>query len=679
MTSDSSSAATVGGPFTDLDVYVDLPRVEGLRLSPDGRRLVVTMSTPDREHTCYRSSLWEVDPDGEQPARQLTNSAEGESSPAFTPSGDLLFVSKRPLPDADPGDPTGSTAALWRLPAGGGDARRVASMAGGVQGVRVAKQAGTVAFGSALLPSADGTDTDQSVRKLRKDSHVSAILHEEYPVRFWDHDLGPTSTRLFVAGDAEPRDLTGHVGRALRSESSWDITADGATIVATWTVAEPGGSQRGTVVAIDVATGERRTLADDPDHQYDSPTLSPDGTQVAIRVNRRSTPHDPGDEWLAIVPTAGGEVRPLTAEWDRWPHVGQWTPDGTALIVTADDQGRCPIWRVDATTGQATRITSDDFTYADIHVSPDGRWVYALRTSWASPRTPVRVPADGSGAVRELRGPAEPLDLPGRLDEVTTTAADGTPVRAWLALPHDADAAHPAPLLLWIHGGPLGSWNAWTWRWNPWLAVARGYAVLLPDPALSTGYGIEMIRRGWGRWGEAPFTDLMSVTDATVARDDIDADRTAAMGGSFGGYMANWVAGHTDRFSAIVTHASLWALDQFGTTTDASFFWMREMTAEMAERNSPHLSADAIVTPMLVIHGDRDYRVPIGEALRLWWDLQSRSKAPDGSSPHKFLYFPDENHWILTPNHAKVWYETVFAFLAHHVLGQPWERPEMLG
>jgi len=151
------------------------------------------------------------------------------------------------------------------------------------------------------------------------------------------------------------------------------------------------------------------------------------------------------------------------------------------------------------------------------------------------------------------------------------------------------------------------------------------------------------------------------------------------MGGSFGGYMANWVAGHTDRFRAIVTHASLWALDQFGPTTDAAYYWKREMTEEMALANSPHRFADQITTPVLVVHGDRDYRVPIGEGLRLWWDLVSRSEDPEGRSPHKFLYFPDENHWVLTPNHAKVWYETVFAFLGHHVLGQEWQRPEMLG
>jgi dipeptidyl aminopeptidase/acylaminoacyl peptidase len=281
-----------------------------------------------------------------------------------------------------------------------------------------------------------------------------------------------------------------------------------------------------------------------------------------------------------------------------------------------------------------------------------------------------------------LPGPAPLPELPGLLTEVEATAEDGSRVRAWLAVPEGSGESAPAPLLLWIHGGPLGSWNAWSWRWNPWLLVAEGYAVLLPDPALSTGYGQRFVQRGWGAWGGAPYTDLLAVTDVACARPDIDETRTAAMGGSFGGYMANWVAGHTDRFRAIVTHASLWALDQFGPTTDAAFYWEREMTAEMAQEHSPHRFVDRIVTPMLVIHGDKDYRVPIGEGLRLWYELLTRSGLPadaDGTTVHRFLYFPDENHWVLTPQHAIVWYQVVSAYLAQHVLGEERALPEVLG
>jgi dipeptidyl aminopeptidase/acylaminoacyl peptidase len=187
--------------------------------------------------------------------------------------------------------------------------------------------------------------------------------------------------------------------------------------------------------------------------------------------------------------------------------------------------------------------------------------------------------------------------------------------------------------------------------------------VLLPDPALSTGYGQDFIRRGWGRWGGEPYTDLMAITDAVTAREDIDAEDTVAMGGSFGGYMANWVAGHTDRFSGIVTHASLWNLDAFRYATDDGIYWLPELNDAMVAEYSPHRFADAISTPMLVIHGDKDYRVPITEGLGLWARLVSGHDGDPDDLPHKFLYFPEENHWVLQPQHTIVWYETVRSFL----------------
>ncbi len=647
--------------FADLDEYVALPRVSGLWLSPDGRRLVVGVSTLNDEKTTFTPSLWEVDPNGERPARRLTR-GDGETGAAFTPDGDLLFVSARPA---------GEPKSLWRLPAGGGEAEQVAAPPGGVRGVVVARDAGTVVLGAAMLPSAATVAHDEELHALRKDGTVAAILHDEFPVRFWDHDLGPARTRLLVATtDAGFDDVTGHVGRALHDDATWDVTPDGRTVVASWAVGEPGAAQRDTVVAVDVATGERRLLAGDGDHEYVEPRVSPDGTQVAVVVRERPTPERIGDSWLAVVPVAGGAPRALTRSWDRWPKSPRWTPDGAALVVVADDHGHAPLWRVDVATGDVTRLT-DSGAFSSPSVSPDGRWVYALRSAVDHPPAPYRVALDG-GETAALPGPVPRVEVPGRVVEVTATAGDGTPLRAWLALPSTEE---PAPLLLWVHGGPLASWNEWHWRWNPWLAVARGYAVLLPDPAISTGYGLDFIQRGWGEWGGAPYTDLMTITDAAVARPDIDETRTAAMGGSYGGYMANWLAGHTERFRAIVTHASLWHLDQMGTTTDWAFEWVREMTSEAAGRQSPHQFADRVTTPMLIIHGDKDYRVPIGQALTLWWDLTSR----EPGARHKFLYFPDEGHWILKPNHVKVWYATVFAFLAHHLHGARWQPPEILG
>ncbi|MCW2572185.1 MAG: peptidase [Frankiales bacterium] len=665
-------------PFADLDAYLALPRVAELALSPDGSRLVTTVATLDPESIRWTTALWEIDPAGAAPAARLTRSRKGETAPQFLPDGSVLFTSARPDPDAkEPKDD--APTALWLLPPNGGEARVVATRPGGIHRIVVAREAGTVLVSSPTMPGAADGDEDEKRRKARKDKKVTAILHAGYPVRYWDHDLGPDEPRL-LAGTVESNDrvrwdeLTPAPARAL-DHADYDVSADGATIVTTWRVPEPGGEHRTALVVF--RNGERRELLGDPAYQYSRPVLSPDGTLLACTRSNRSTPDEPENARLVLVPMDGfAAPREVAPAWDRWALERRWTPDGAALIVTADDNGRSPVFRIEVDSGAVVRLTDDNGAYSDVRVSPDGQHVYALRAAIDAAPAPVRLAAAAPDQEpMHLRGPIDELALPGSLTEVTTTAADGTALRSWLVLPEGGDG--PAPLLLWIHGGPLSSWNSWSWRWNPWLMAAQGYAVLLPDPALSTGYGLAMVRRGWGAWGAAPYDDLMRVTDVALERDDIDAARTAAMGGSFGGYMANWIAGHTDRFRAVVTHASLWNLDQFGPTTDVSYYWRREMTPEMARANDPSAHADAITAPMLVIHGDKDYRVPIGEALRLWWDLNSRVADP-AMSPHRFLYFPDENHWILTPQHTAVWYRTVLSFLGVHLLGEPERVDELL-
>ena len=660
-------------PFHDLGAFVALPRCAGLVLSPDGTRLVTGVATPDADGTRYRSALWEVDPAGVRPARRLTRGDPGEGDAAFTPGGDLLFLSARPVPGVDDDPP----ASLWRLPARGGEAEPIGIRPGGLGGPVVARDAGTVVCASATLPGAVTAADDDARRTARTAAKVTAILHDGVPVRFWDHDLGPARPRLLAAppaGDAELTwaDLTPTPGGAL-DRAAYDVTPDGTTVVTTWRVDEPHGASRQALVALDVtAPGERLVLLDDPGHTVDGPVaVSPDGRWVACLRTRRTSATEPPDFRCVVVPVAGGEHRDVAPGWDRWVTDLAWTPDSAALVVTADDSGRAPLFRVDLAGGAPVRLTDDHGAYSDPVVGPDGT-VYALRAAVDTPPAPVRF--DPAGPT-PLPPPAPAPALPGSLTEVTTTAADGTALRAWLVLPGGATATAPAPLLLWIHGGPVNSWNSWHWRWNPWVAAAHGYAVLLPDPALSTGYGRAFVARGWGRWGAEPYTDLLAITDAAERLPEIDAARTAAMGGSFGGYMANWVAGHTDRFRAIVTHASLWALDQFVPTTDLPAYWVRELTPQVQAGHSPHRHADEIRTPMLVIHGDRDHRVPIGEALRLWSDLVTRCS---DRVPHKFLYFPDENHWVLRPSHAQLWYATVLAFLDHHLDGADWVVPDRL-
>ncbi|MFZ2527488.1 MAG: S9 family peptidase [Rhodococcus sp. (in: high G+C Gram-positive bacteria)] len=660
--------------FDNLDDYLALPRITALALSPDGSRVVITRSTLDDKATAYVGALWELDPDGQRPARRLTHGAKGESNAVFTAAGDVLFTAARGADD----DP----ASLWRLPAGGGEAEQIAHRAGGVTAVHAATRADRIVVTAPVLGHT--TEDDERLRTARKDAKVSAVLHSGYPVRYWDTDLGPDRPHLLSVGaDGALDDLTPGIRDSLRN-AAVDIAADGSFAVTMWSVPGPLASRRTTLVRVDLGTGLRTALVDDEHADAVSPRISPDGTRVAFLHETVTTAEEPPRITVRVCDVRTGDVTDVTADWDRWPTSLVWLPDGSGLLLTADDRGRAPIFTLILGDDAPVPLTTDDAAYSDVAVAPDGRFGYALRSSYAEPPHPVRIALAGAdrGSVVPLRAPSDLPELPGRLTEVHATAVDGTPVRGWLALPTGAGPDAPVPLLLWVHGGPLNSWNTWSWRWNPWLLVARGYAVLLPDPALSTGYGRDFVRRGWGRWGQEPFTDLMAITDAAEALPEIDAERTAAMGGSFGGYMANWIAGHTDRFRAIVSHASLWALDQFAPTTDAAWYWQREMTPEMAVENSPHLYVDAIVTPMLIIHGDKDYRVPIGEALRLWYELLSESGSPaddDGATVHRFLYFPSEHHWVLSPQHTAIWYRTVEAFLSEHVLGRPIDLPELLG
>jgi dipeptidyl aminopeptidase/acylaminoacyl peptidase len=655
-----------------LDNFASSPRVNGLLLSPDGRRLVLSIQTLGPDGTRFVSSLWEMPSDGSAPARRLTFSEAGEQDAAFLPDGSLVFASARPDPTVEKDESEGR---LWLLPAQGGDAQRVLAVPGGIGGVAAARSAGTIVLKANLFPSSGDLTQDAEKAKQRKQAGASAMLFTELPIRHWDHELGPRHLRLLRlerVGEPDqgaPEDLTADVVNAL-NETGAALTPDGRTVVTTWRRQAGRGFVESDLVAID--GNGRRVLADDA--QYGSPAISPDGSSVVAVRMRPGVPELAPDITLWLVDLATGEGRDLTPSLDLWPGEPEWSADARSVVFTADERGHRPVFRVDMATGAVTKLTAEG-CFASVCPAPDGETVFALRSSQATPAEVVRI--DGTG-ICALPTPGARPEVAGVVSEVSCVAPDGREIRAWLITPETASAEQPAPLALWIHGGPLGSWNAWSWRWCPHLLAERGYAVLMPDPALSTGYGHDFIQHGWRRWGEVVLPELEAIVDEALRRPDLDASRTAAMGGSFGGYMANWTAGHTDRFKAIVTHASLWALDQFHATTDMPTAWERQFgdiyeDPESFLLNSPREHLENVRTPMLVIHGLRDYRVPISEGLRLWTDLQRRE------IPSAYLFFPDENHWILKPGNTRVWYETVLAFLDHHVLGKEWKQPDLLG
>jgi len=245
---------------------------------------------------------------------------------------------------------------------------------------------------------------------------------------------------------------------------------------------------------------------------------------------------------------------------------------------------------------------------------------------------------------------------------------DDVPIQYFFMKPKGA--AGPLPTLLWIHGGPIGmDADGWHWRWNPLLAVAAGYAVALPNPRGSTGFGQDFIQGIWGNvWGDQCFKDLMCVTDAIEARADVDSKRVMAMGGSFGGYMANWIGTQTARFRCLITHASIFTMAQFTGVTDHPAWWYLEMGGEdpfadqaRFDRFAPVKHVKNWKTPTLIIHGEHDYRCPISEGLNLFEALQYHKV------PSELLIFPDENHWILKPKNAVVWYESVLEFIGRYM------------
>lgn len=658
------------------DRLIAQSRLTDLILTPDGTRLIVSVQTINGEGTGYAPQLWEVDPSGEGETGPVARAAQVAFAPSFAPDGTLLFLSDRENAATAGKEEAATGVALWALPEHG-EAERIAHHPGGISAFVVAKDAGVISYTAALLPGATDAAAHARLRQDRQSGKVNAVLYEANQTRTWDRDIGPAEPHTFVLrSDGDPVNA-GSQGLAEGSDVA--LSPDGSLVA--YTRAPTGHALDTNVVVIaDAATGaERRTLSR-PGNQYCRLAFTADGSRLVCERQREETWDTEWRVTLVAFDLASGEEVDLLPKFDNWPWPGRAVlspiPGDGTLWFTGDERGHCPVFRRDA-DGTITRLTASG-AYASLRVTPDGSTLYALRSAIDSPPQVVRLDAataDQRPSVLKTPGNLGPL--PGTLTEVHAEADDGFPLRAWLALPEGASAERQAPLIVVPHGGPQASWSAWTWGQNPWAFTQRGYAVLLPDPALSTGYGQQMQVRGRGQYGGQPYRDVIALTDAALARSDLDPTRTGVVGWSYGGYLANRAATLTDRFKAIVSHAGMWNLETLQADTNMHAYFRKifgdpRTQRERYEADSPHLAAEKVTTPMLIVHGGKDYRVPVGQSLGLHNDLQRLGV------PVRFLYFPDEGHGIGAPNHTRIMYETVLYFLDHRVLGREWKRPALL-
>ncbi|UJR84063.1 alpha/beta hydrolase family protein [Sandaracinus amylolyticus] len=637
----------------DVETLTTLGRLAEIAPSPDGTWLAAAIARPDERASKYVHDLWRIPLDG-RPATRLTHGPSNDRAPRFRHDGALLFLSNRPVGKApEPGDD--QRAQVWMLPPHG-EPQRVTDEPLGVDDFLVAQHADVMIVRAPVWPDVPHDAQRAHAREI-EEVGPRGLRYRALPVRHWDAWVPAAAPHLvrYDTNGGGRVDVTPRADREHR-EVDWDLSSDGRTLVIGTMRADVDRIRSAAVRVIDVESGSARDLGVLDRTSYSHLRLSPDGTRVAAQRERRREGRC-DERALVVIDLASGSERVLASRWDRWPIPEQWDAQGESVVCTADDEGRVVVARIDVERGEHV-VLAERGSFSCVRRS-GARLVAIQSTLFAPPRAVIV----GGAALADPSGFDASCIEGVRVETFEVQGADGAQVRTMLVLPRGEG---PHPTLLWIHGGPISQWaDGWHWRWNPLVAASAGYAVALPNPRGSTGHGHAFVAGVWGDWGGRCFDDLMRVTDALAARDDVDASRIAAMGGSFGGYMTSWIAGRTDRFRALVTHAGLFDLRAFYGTCDhpATFGAMMGATPWQGdvERHSPHAGIGEWRTPTLVVHGEKDYRVPIGEALALFESLQAHGVESE------LLVFPDEGHWIQKPRNVRQWYAVILEYLARHL------------
>jgi dipeptidyl aminopeptidase/acylaminoacyl peptidase len=550
----------------------------------------------------------------------------------------------------------------------GGDARQATNLSAEAGGVLFSPDGKNLLFTSDVYPEC-GADEACNKKNLdaEKNNKVKARIYTELLYRHWTAWQAKRRSHLLVVGatGGAPRDLTPGTRDvppfSLGGADDYDISPDGQEVLYSMNADPvPAISTNTDVYAVSIAGGQPRKITNTPGADT-NPRYSPDGKYIAWRAQLRAG-YESDRFRLLVLERSTGNVTNLTDNLDRWVNSFTWAPDSTGLFFTIDDRGRQSIQLIPVAGGAARMVASGDNELDDMQLTRDGKTMVYTQQSGVSPVEIYRAASAGGApvALTHLNDQALNTCQLTPLEEFWVDGAEGARVQSFVVKPYGFQPDRKYPVLLLIHGGPQGFWgHSWTYRWNAQVFAAAGYVVVMPNPRGSTGYGQKFIDEINGDWGGRAFDDIMAVADYIVTdMPYADSSRMTAAGGSYGGYMIDWILGHTQRFKALISHAGVYDLEsEFGATEELWFpLWEFGGTPwdkpETYAKWSPNKYVPDFHTPTLVVTGELDFRVPYNQSLELFTALEMQKV------PSKLVVFPDEGHWVLKPQNSILWYRT---------------------
>ena len=652
-------------PFT-AERMLELQRISEHQLSPDGSLAAFTVQGVNVEANTKPRQIWVTPLNGGTP-RKLTN--EGNNwRPRWSPDGKaLLFLSSR-----------SGSAQVWWMNADGTGARQVTSLATETDAVSWVSDGKRIVFTSEVYPDCSTDACNKEKLDAEAKSKVKARIYTSLLYRHWDTWQGARRKHIFLMPleGGVPKDLTPGARDvppfSLGGGDDYALAPDGNEICFVMnTDPEPATSTNSDLFVVSLTEpGEPRKVVDNPAADA-GPVYSPDGRYIAYRAQSR--PGFESDRWrLMLLERESGRSTSRTETLDLNVGGYSWAPDSKRIFLVLEDRGRANIHMLPIAGGASRAVVAGASHMDDPQFTPDGRTMIYAEHSGSSPMEIYRASSVGGApvALTRLNEPIMSRTTLTRLEDFWVDAPDRARVHSFVVKPPDFDKSKKYPVLFLIHGGPQGAWGeSWSYRWNPQVFAAAGFVVVMPNPRGSTGYGQKFTDEVSGDWGGKAYDDIMAVTDYVAAQPWADAGRFAAAGGSYGGYMVNWLLGHTERFKAFVSHAGVYDLPSMGGETEELWFTKWEFgglpwqTPETYAKWSPSQHAYKFKTPTLVIHGEQDFRVPYGQGLQLFTALKMNNV------PSKLLIFPDEGHWILKPQNTELWYRTFLDWV------QEWTRP----